>query len=311
MWDFVNFTCSPGPAAESWDPNCSDSIPSPLARLIPIAEKSYSKDKSTESFRLFQYGTTFEHSTENPSKEKSTSFPAVFLAKTFPNQNKTRKGSKDHGADFGSKWRESFVKFDPDSSSWKTRQRSLFGDWEKFLATWPKWGSMRNGECWALDTSERLTKETEFGFWPTPTAGCHNLGESPTTFLARQNQLKREKKIWGSMPIAIAVQVVPKDEKPTSSFGAAGDYSMKRETFPTPQARDWKGGSDWTKRTRDGKPRRVSDQSLPDRVETSGNPGKLNPDWTEWLMGWPIGFSASGPLEMDKFQAWLDLHSKH
>ena len=28
--------------------------------------------------------------------------------------------------------------------------------------------------------------------------------------------------------------------------------------------------------------------------------GKLNPDWTEWLMGWPPGWTDLKPLEMDK-----------
>lgn len=36
--------------------------------------------------------------------------------------------------------------------------------------------------------------------------------------------------------------------------------------------------------------------------------GKLNPDWVEWLMGWPLGWTALQPLEMGKFRRWLDLH---
>ena len=36
--------------------------------------------------------------------------------------------------------------------------------------------------------------------------------------------------------------------------------------------------------------------------------GQLNPDWVEWLMGWPIGWTDLKPLGMDKFQQWLHLH---
>jgi hypothetical protein len=36
--------------------------------------------------------------------------------------------------------------------------------------------------------------------------------------------------------------------------------------------------------------------------------GPLNPEWTEWLMAWPIGWTDLQPLEMDKFQEWLELH---
>ena len=36
--------------------------------------------------------------------------------------------------------------------------------------------------------------------------------------------------------------------------------------------------------------------------------GELNAEWIEALMGWPIGWTACTPLEMDKFRAWLQLH---
>jgi hypothetical protein len=28
--------------------------------------------------------------------------------------------------------------------------------------------------------------------------------------------------------------------------------------------------------------------------------GKINPEWTEWLMGWPIGWTDLKPLETDR-----------
>lgn len=35
-----------------------------------------------------------------------------------------------------------------------------------------------------------------------------------------------------------------------------------------------------------------------------GPAGKLSPDWTEWLMGWPIGWTDLKPLETDRFHVW-------
>jgi DNA (cytosine-5)-methyltransferase 1 len=32
--------------------------------------------------------------------------------------------------------------------------------------------------------------------------------------------------------------------------------------------------------------------------------GPLNPPWVAWLMGWPIGWTESKPLEMDRFRQW-------
>lgn len=45
------------------------------------------------------------------------------------------------------------------------------------------------------------------------------------------------------------------------------------------------------------------------RVDQSGRRGQLNPDWTEWLMGWPIGWTALERLGTDRFQEWRLAHS--
>ena len=38
--------------------------------------------------------------------------------------------------------------------------------------------------------------------------------------------------------------------------------------------------------------------------------GTANHNWIEWLMGWPIGWTECGVLEMDKFQSWQQQHSE-
>jgi hypothetical protein len=38
--------------------------------------------------------------------------------------------------------------------------------------------------------------------------------------------------------------------------------------------------------------------------------GPPNPEWVEWYMGWPIGWTALEPLATDKFQQWLNSHGK-
>jgi len=37
--------------------------------------------------------------------------------------------------------------------------------------------------------------------------------------------------------------------------------------------------------------------------------GHLNPEWTEWLMGWPIGWTELPPLETARFREWQQQHS--
>ena len=36
--------------------------------------------------------------------------------------------------------------------------------------------------------------------------------------------------------------------------------------------------------------------------------GPPHPEYLEWMMGWPIGWTELSPLEMDGYQEWLDLH---
>lgn len=44
-------------------------------------------------------------------------------------------------------------------------------------------------------------------------------------------------------------------------------------------------------------------------ASADGRDGRMNPDWIEWLMGWPQGWTDLKPLEMGRFQEWQQLHS--
>lgn len=51
----------------------------------------------------------------------------------------------------------------------------------------------------------------------------------------------------------------------------------------------------------------VKDPNLypPDSKYEEINPkAQLNPDWTEWLMGWPIGWTNIKPLEKEEVEEW-------
>jgi hypothetical protein len=67
----------------------------------------------------------------------------------------------------------------------------------------------------------------------------------------------------------------------------------------TPTARDWKSGKA-SQATHERNSRPLSEQIG----------GLLNPNWVEWLMGWPIGWTALEPLETDKFRQWLSAHGE-
>ena len=123
-------------------------------------------DKTTDALTHSPFGTTCEPSTGSPGVDWWMSSLAASRARTSPLQAGVL-GSKVNGRDCGEKWHGSFAKWDRDTCSWKTHQFLLLGDLEPFLATWPRWGMMRAGECWALSTPVHLTSGNESGSWPT------------------------------------------------------------------------------------------------------------------------------------------------
>ncbi len=72
-------------------------------------------------------------------------------------------------------------------------------------------------------------------------------------------------------------------------------------TYPTPNARDYKGAPGAGCRERGG-----HQSSLPAAIPG----GQLNPRWVEWLMGWPIGWVNYEPLETAKFRKWRRSHGR-
>jgi hypothetical protein len=135
--------------------------PMPLAFLPPDRMMAFSQRSL--------FGATFGHLTVESGQALLMWFLAGFPAKTSALQE-TVTGLTESAADSGEKWRGWFVKYDPDSCSWKTAQCSLLEGLEQFSETWPAWGLMRNGECFELHPLEQPTIDPAFTWLLTPTA---------------------------------------------------------------------------------------------------------------------------------------------
>jgi hypothetical protein len=176
---------------------------------------------------------------------------------------------KASGPDCGARWRELSVRFNRDSSSWKTH-RCLFIEvlpWSS--VTLPRWGTMRSGELSELTTQALHTSGTASGFWPTPT--CDAATERTTKYAQ------------GGTSLSLAVK-----------------------TWPTPTASDNRdrgnlGSPAIQRRVKKGKQIMLS-------MSVSDTSGALNPQWVEWLMGWPLGWTDCDALATDRFQPWSRLH---
>jgi len=298
--------------AEYLEGNCSAGALSALSNATPTPQAYCAPDKMTDFSRPSRFGMTFAPLTEPLGVGLLTWFLADFPARTSAPLARAQ-GSTAREAACGGKWPGLLARYDRGRSLWKTPQCSLFGGLVEFSATWPRWGTMRNGECWARKMWERHTAGNEYGLWATPRASANENRQTKPT----------PSQLAGKHGLSLCAQANTPEMWPTPNVPNGGrstahvtdwrgktayhngkkvqvglESAVKR--FPTPTKRDHKGGADWNKRTRDGKKRPESDMTLPDVVEMAG--GHLNPQWVEWLMGWPLGWTDLQPLEMGKCQ---------
>lgn len=229
-------------------------------------------DKTMAPSRLSRFGMTCKTLMDDRGAELLMSFVAAFHAKTSA-LPETVPELTENAAECGTTWPASLVKLDLATSSWKTAQHSLLGGWVEFSQTWPRWGLMRNGECWERPTLAHRTNGSASGSWPTPTV-CGNYNR--------------------------------KGASATSGDGLA--TAVNQRTWPTATATSYKG---WSRNHN----RAHTDDRLDYTVEREAYqlgqqtpPMRLNPDWVEWLMGWPIGHTDLKPLATDKFREWQQQH---
>lgn len=144
--------------------------------------------KTTDACRLSRSGMMYKPLTDDLGKELLMSYLEGFRAKTF--QSREREPvSTESVAECGITWQESLAKYDQNSSSWRTHQCLLFEDSTECLATFPRWGMVRDGGCWELLMLGQSIEESGSGLWPTPTTptGGGNAGGSGAANIAKRN----------------------------------------------------------------------------------------------------------------------------
>ena len=130
--------------------------------------------------------------------------------------------------------------------------------------------------------------------WPTPTVcGNHNRkGASPDSgdglATAVRNYPTPTTSMQTSADMEQARHAGNSENRPT--------YQEAKSRFPTPNSRDYKGMPSKGCRERSGR-----QSSLPVTIG-----GSLNPDWTEWLMGFPLGWTSLDPLPLIEWPSWAN-----
>ena len=308
--------------------NCLDGAPSVPSNMTATPQVYSSSDKMTAFCNRSRFGMTCGPLTASRGEELCRSFRAAFPVRIFLSQEKEQELTGSILAS-GQKWPASLVKYDHDTCSWKTAQLSLFVDSDEFSETWPRWGTMRNGECWARSIPAHLTSGTESGLLPTPLATIATHGGPNQRDSSGRPGLQMAARMWPTpqahkttesgkivnadgtpwdgvskphsattgRPITTALADAVKMRKGCSAKSGDGLATFVAK-YPTPCAQDAKNSTLPVSQ-------RDSD-SIPGFLLSSGEQpgGQLNPTWVEWFMNWPLGWTSLDPLPKETFQDW-------
>lgn len=288
---------------------CFSDIPAyVLSRLNLIAEKSSCNVSATESCPDFQSGTMCEPLTASRGEGKLTSSVEDSPAKTFLVQERAQE-SMEQEANSGLNLQESLAKFDPTTHLWRTRQCSLFEGLGECLETFPKSGMMQGGVLWELTMWEHPTSERECGFWRTPdSSGGGLLPQDYLEQFAQKGYAMRKSGAKAQLKLQDQVREPRLWPTPNCSGMDGGSNSRKankkrgihQKLYPTPTCHDTKAKLSLRQNHQNGLGEVVHGgiETLPTKT------ARLNPNWVEWLMGWPIGWADLKPLATDKFRSW-------
>lgn len=180
----------------------------------------------------------------------------------------------------------SFARFDRRSSGWRTsphydaldgkrvtrrrRKPVTSGEWR---ATWPRAGIVLGGTAYPLPPSAPITRGTGYGLWPTMLKND-----------AQQKLYTYDRGDHGTPRPTLLAYLRAGGRLPTpcnprcGSNRSAGAGAALRPSIYT---------------------------LLRMASETGGN---ANPEWIEWFMGWPIGWTDVGRLVKDRFRQWCEAH---
>lgn len=219
MWivPFTPCTSSPERAADSSPTSSPGCVPSARSRSsgIPSAS-SQSASPASQSGTMCRPSAQTTRTAPTPSDGSANIEPtslsrAVSRAKTFQ-VRAVAKDSPARALASGGSLPESFARFDPDSSSWRIPRCLFTGDWSAFSGTWPRAGMMQSGECWRLPMLER---------------GTNGSGCGLPLLCGTPRALE-----WG-------------EDIRSEAFrsGVPTPCELLRERYPTPNARDYRGGS--------------------------------------------------------------------
>lgn len=267
-----------------------DTIQSELAKSRNIQEMSYSQDNETESCQTFQSGMTCAHSTESLGEDQLMFFAEDFHAKTLQQGALCTelKELRESVADYGANIKDLLAKCGLSLFLPKTPHYCELEGLESSCKTLPSWGMMQDGASLELGTLERHIEGIDFGFWATPNS--RDYKDYPSGKKVRKDGKRRVDQTPRQVYAATDGSGLFTPPTAPETWMMITSNAMDVEVIT--QAVNVRGRA-WTKNTTTKKGREFTTRKK-DQI------GLLNAEFSEWLMGWPIGWTDLRPLEMGK-----------
>ena len=203
---------------------------------------------------------------------------------------------------------ESYAWFDQDSLSWKTWQRSLIMDWTSFSESFPKQGTMQNGQLYLRVHWEPATDVAGGGVLPTPRAN-QAMAANLNLPSIKNHQYPNLETVVSQLPTPTTMDYLPQ-RSVSSMIKQVTEHRKGRrnlanlreavnpqtvnlfnhlQSLPTPTAREWKDGS--SQSTKKCKKQDSLGRAIHHTYPQNGDHMYLNPCFVEEMMGYEIGWT--------------------
>jgi hypothetical protein len=147
------------------------------SRSSPTAKRSSCSASAMASFLASLSGETFGPSTAGRGADSLTpSMQASRASGSAPQERAAGSSTRITIAHSS----ESFARWNPGASSWRIPRSFFEEDLQSFSGTWPRWGLMVDGECWAQERPQGLLTDATDSGVSLPTPSGVNGGKNHT-----------------------------------------------------------------------------------------------------------------------------------
>ena len=268
---------------------------------LPSVNKTPSAKSSSESTGPKSRSTTTLEPSTQMDIEELTSSAAAFHVNRGPQPGSSE--AQKMTVTSGRSWLPLLKTYGLDGSLGKMCEALLTSRWacSAVFLTWKASDTKPSHLLFQLAPSMPRTDEIGSGLWPTPTGqdNAQVRGVGKTIGTNRGTTLGGAVRMWPTPTVQDSNKATKKWREDHQNNLTAAVFNPEK-MFPTPTARDWKGG--YTTKAlmrKDGKSRATD--SL-ENIAMGGlgaerYSGQLNPMWVEWLMGFPTAWTELKPSE--------------